>query len=264
MRPCIQPGTRRFANASKLALRSGVLRRIGTYTMYGPMVKSTTKYTRNSRVHQRGGGIGSFFAGASGPSVRYGSTVSSVIPRRCHSERASTSRSVSSGTSRARTLSSSIVCPVCRGSIQGAGQVEVGLRGDDHGGTWTTHPPDPVGAAHFAPGQGAHVEVVQHHEPEEQVEDRQGRDAARARAQGTLGPADAVAHVQLYRIQGCAHRPTDPDSKIVYRRYASLFFVTGIAPDDNELIALEVIHRYVEILDRYFGNVCELDLYVYG
>ncbi|KAI3617800.1 hypothetical protein CBS9595_003709 [Malassezia furfur] len=45
------------------------------------------------------------------------------------------------------------------------------------------------------------------------------------------------------------------DSKIVYRRYASLFFVTGIAPDDNELIALEVIHRYVEILDRYFGNV---------
>lgn len=50
------------------------------------------------------------------------------------------------------------------------------------------------------------------------------------------------------------------DFKIVYRRYASLFFVTGIATDDNELIALEVIHRYVEILDRYFGNVCELDL----
>ncbi|KAI9494782.1 clathrin adaptor complex small chain-domain-containing protein [Zychaea mexicana] len=30
--------------------------------------------------------------------------------------------------------------------------------------------------------------------------------------------------------------------------------------DDNELITLEIIHRYVEILDRYFGNVCELDL----
>ena len=48
-------------------------------------------------------------------------------------------------------------------------------------------PPDPVGAAHLAAGQGAPVEVVQYHEPEEQVEDRQGRDAARARAQGTLG-----------------------------------------------------------------------------
>ncbi|BGO94203.1 hypothetical protein NBRC10512_006837 [Rhodotorula toruloides] len=50
------------------------------------------------------------------------------------------------------------------------------------------------------------------------------------------------------------------DSKIVYRRYASLFFVCGIGPQDNELITLEVIHRYVEVLDRYFGNVCELDL----
>ena len=29
---------------------------------------------------------------------------------------------------------------------------------------------------------------------------------------------------------------------------------------DNELITLEVIHRYVELLDRYFGSVCELDI----
>ncbi|GAA5824444.1 hypothetical protein JCM3770_004616, partial [Rhodotorula araucariae] len=50
------------------------------------------------------------------------------------------------------------------------------------------------------------------------------------------------------------------DSKIVYRRYASLFFVCGIGAQDNELITLEIIHRYVEVLDRYFGNVCELDL----
>ncbi|TIC75158.1 Adaptor protein complex sigma subunit [Wallemia mellicola] len=50
------------------------------------------------------------------------------------------------------------------------------------------------------------------------------------------------------------------DSKVVYRRYASLFFVCGISQGENELIALEVIHRYVEVLDRYFGNVCELDL----
>jgi len=48
--------------------------------------------------------------------------------------------------------------------------------------------------------------------------------------------------------------------KIVYRRYASLFFIAGIDANDNELICLEIIHRYVEVLDRYFGNVCELDL----
>ena len=50
------------------------------------------------------------------------------------------------------------------------------------------------------------------------------------------------------------------DSKVIYRRYASLFFITGIDAADNELVALEVIHRYVETLDKYFGNVCELDL----
>ncbi|KAF6762286.1 AP complex, mu/sigma subunit [Ephemerocybe angulata] len=42
------------------------------------------------------------------------------------------------------------------------------------------------------------------------------------------------------------------DSKVVYRRYASLFFVTGISSSDNELATLEIIHRYVEVLDRYF------------
>ena len=48
--------------------------------------------------------------------------------------------------------------------------------------------------------------------------------------------------------------------QIVYKRYASLYFVMGIETTDNELITLEVIHHYVEVLDRYFGNVCELDL----
>lgn len=50
------------------------------------------------------------------------------------------------------------------------------------------------------------------------------------------------------------------DSKVVYRRYASLFFVAGIDSDDNELITLEIIHRYVEQMDKYYGNVCELDI----
>ncbi|KAI9029403.1 AP complex, mu/sigma subunit [Hyaloraphidium curvatum] len=50
------------------------------------------------------------------------------------------------------------------------------------------------------------------------------------------------------------------EAKIIYRRYASLFFICGVDQEENELIALEVIHRYVELLDRYFGNVCELDI----
>lgn len=50
------------------------------------------------------------------------------------------------------------------------------------------------------------------------------------------------------------------DTKVVYKRYASLYFVVGIEEGDNELITLEVIHRFVELLDKYFGNVCELDI----
>ncbi|KXJ26208.1 AP-1 complex subunit sigma-2 isoform X1 [Exaiptasia diaphana] len=50
------------------------------------------------------------------------------------------------------------------------------------------------------------------------------------------------------------------DIKIVYKRYASLYFCVGMENDDNELVSLEVIHRYVELLDKYFGSVCELDI----
>lgn len=50
------------------------------------------------------------------------------------------------------------------------------------------------------------------------------------------------------------------DQKIIYKRYASLYFVSCADKEDNELMVLEMIHHYVEVLDRYFGNVCELDL----
>lgn len=50
------------------------------------------------------------------------------------------------------------------------------------------------------------------------------------------------------------------DLKIVYRRYASLYFIVGINEQDNELLALEIIHRFVEQMDKFYGNVCELDI----
>ncbi|KAI4192208.1 MAG: hypothetical protein LQ346_004412, partial [Caloplaca aetnensis] len=48
--------------------------------------------------------------------------------------------------------------------------------------------------------------------------------------------------------------------KIVYRRYAGLFFCVCVDANDNELAYLEAIHFFVEVLDSFFGNVCELDL----
>ncbi len=48
--------------------------------------------------------------------------------------------------------------------------------------------------------------------------------------------------------------------KIIYKRYASLYFITLCDKDENELIILEMLHHFVEVLDRYFGSVCELDI----
>ena len=48
--------------------------------------------------------------------------------------------------------------------------------------------------------------------------------------------------------------------KVIYRRYASLFFIVGVDEHENELAVHEFIHCVVETLDRHFGNVCELDI----
>ncbi|XP_022769171.1 AP-2 complex subunit sigma-like isoform X2 [Durio zibethinus] len=48
--------------------------------------------------------------------------------------------------------------------------------------------------------------------------------------------------------------------KVIYRRYAGLFFSLCVDITDNELAYLECIHLFVEILDHFFSSVCELDL----
>ena len=48
--------------------------------------------------------------------------------------------------------------------------------------------------------------------------------------------------------------------KIVYKRYASLYFVALVNVNDNELITLEKIHLFVEVLDRVrFDDMFALD-----
>ena len=50
------------------------------------------------------------------------------------------------------------------------------------------------------------------------------------------------------------------DVKLVKKKCGSLYFCLAVDRDANELVTLEMIQHYVEILDKYFGNVCELDL----
>ncbi|KAF2470153.1 uncharacterized protein BDR25DRAFT_370173 [Lindgomyces ingoldianus] len=82
----------------------------------------------------------------------------------------------------------------------------------------------------------------------------------------TLAPKDKakivkdVSQLVLARRTRMCNFLEYKDTKIVYRRYASLFFIAGCDSTDNELITLEIVHRYVEQMDKYYGNVCELDI----
>ena len=48
--------------------------------------------------------------------------------------------------------------------------------------------------------------------------------------------------------------------KIVYSRYASLYFIVGVDKDENELGIVEFVRNIVETMDQYFESVCELDI----
>ncbi|EPY27839.1 clathrin coat assembly protein AP19 [Strigomonas culicis] len=107
-----------------------------------------------------------------------------------------------------------------------------------------------------------------------------------------------ICHVALRRGARLSNIVELNGEKYICRRYASLFFIAcidggrptaavhagadgeppaavaagaddlaaadggvgGSVSVDNELLAIEVVHHFVEVLDRYFGNVCELDL----
>lgn len=53
------------------------------------------------------------------------------------------------------------------------------------------------------------------------------------------------------------------DVKVIYRHYATLYFVFVVDDQESELGILDLIQVFVECLDRCFTNVCELDL-VFG
>lgn len=50
------------------------------------------------------------------------------------------------------------------------------------------------------------------------------------------------------------------DSKVIYRHYATLFFVFLVDGSESELGILDLIQVFVEALDQRFENVCELDI----
>ncbi|KAK6304638.1 hypothetical protein J4Q44_G00252240 [Coregonus suidteri] len=67
-------------------------------------------------------------------------------------------------------------------------------------------------------------------------------------------------------VKGCLSRKKEEcsfveykDFKLVYRQYAALFIVVGISDTENELSIYEMVHNFVEVLDKYFSH-SELDI----
>jgi AP-3 complex subunit sigma len=48
--------------------------------------------------------------------------------------------------------------------------------------------------------------------------------------------------------------------KLIYRHYATLYFVFCVDAQESDLGILDLIQVFVEALDKCFENVCELDL----
>lgn len=52
----------------------------------------------------------------------------------------------------------------------------------------------------------------------------------------------------------------DNNIKLIYRHYATLYFVFAVDSQESDLGILDLIQVFVEALDKCFENVCELDL----
>ncbi|XP_052194482.1 AP-3 complex subunit sigma-like [Diospyros lotus] len=51
-----------------------------------------------------------------------------------------------------------------------------------------------------------------------------------------------------------------PDARLVYKTYATLYFIVVFDSSENELAMLDLMQVFVETLDKCFSNVCELDV----
>lgn len=51
-----------------------------------------------------------------------------------------------------------------------------------------------------------------------------------------------------------------PDTRLIYRRYATLCFIFVVDSSESQLAIIDLIQVFVESLDRIFESVCELDI----
>lgn len=72
---------------------------------------------------------------------------------------------------------------------------------------------------------------------------------------------DATGEKRAAATRGGKGVDEDQDQlRVIYRHYATLYFVFVVDSSESELGILDLIQVFVESLDRCFENVCELDL----
>ncbi|XP_046545212.1 AP-4 complex subunit sigma-1-like [Haliotis rubra] len=60
--------------------------------------------------------------------------------------------------------------------------------------------------------------------------------------------------------QRCLAQLQTEGPTIVYRKYVSLYMISAVTPDENELAVLELMQNILETLDQYFQKVTEVDI----
>ncbi|OEH75862.1 AP-3 complex subunit sigma [Cyclospora cayetanensis] len=86
-------------------------------------------------------------------------------------------------------------------------------------------------------------------------------------------PQEKQQHVLRRLFAAVSRRPEDsscfftedkelfgPNHRIVYRHFATLFFIFVTDELESDLAILDLIQVFVQVLDACFENVCELDL----
>lgn len=86
-------------------------------------------------------------------------------------------------------------------------------------------------------------------------------------------PQEKQQHVMRRLFAAVSRRPADvcccitqdkelfgPNHRIIYRHFATLFFIFVTDELESELGILDLIQVFVQVLDACFENVCELDL----
>ncbi|TDL28787.1 Adaptor protein complex sigma subunit [Rickenella mellea] len=73
-------------------------------------------------------------------------------------------------------------------------------------------------------------------------------------------PASLCNFLDAPELQSFLGSKIGEEVRVVYRNYATLYFVFVVDGAESELGILDLIQVFVESLDRAFENVCELDL----